>query len=260
MARRVPNGIKSSAMKLAVKEYGKENTKGDVILLHGTGARAEMWEPQIKILVNDGWHCIVPDLRGHGESHEPEEKTNLEVHLNDVMETLADYPIKWPAIFIGHSLGAIISVELAAMHPEKVERILAVSLPGRVPKATVLAFKAFLNVPYSKLRGTALHNSLAWRERTLLETNQFSLGQIMENFQNLDYVSKLPDVKCPIHFAVGRLDPVAPSQHVETMHKKTPGSTLRIIEWAGHNCMDSQAIEFNNWFRQIMNERTIPQD
>lgn len=247
-------------MKLALREYGKGNTKGDVILLHGTGARAEMWDPQIKILIEDGWHCLVPDLRGHGESHEPEETTNLSVHINDVLETLEDYSINWPAIFIGHSLGSIISIELAARHPEKVQSILAVALPGRVPKATVMAFKAFLSMPLKNIKGSAFHKSLAWRERTLLETNQYSLEQIMHNFQDLDYLGKLPEVKCPVHFAVGRLDPVAPCQHVEIMHKSTPGSTLKIIEWAGHNCMDSQPIEFNRWFCDVMSKHALKEN
>jgi pimeloyl-ACP methyl ester carboxylesterase len=115
-----------------------------------------------------------------------------------------------------------------------------------------MAFEVFLSLPIKQIKGTAFHRSLAWRERTLLETNMFSLEHIMHNFKDLDYVTNLPDVKCPIHFAVGRLDPVAPCQHVETMHKNTPGSTLRIIEWAGHNCMDSQPGEFNRWFRESM--------
>ncbi len=241
-------------MKLSVKEFNKEAKRGDVILIHGTGARAEMWSPQIDLLVDRGWRCIVPDLRGHGESHEPGESTDLKVHLSDLLETLSDYQIKWPAIFVGHSLGSIISLELAAEKPELVKKILAVSLPGRVPRVTVSAFKLFLNFPYHAIKDTVIHRSLGWREQVLIDTNHHSLKQVVDHFQDLDYVTALPQVSCHVHFAVGRLDPVAPWKHVETMHKAIHGSTLKVIEWAGHNCMDSQPEEFNRWFLEKMHD------
>lgn len=241
-------------MRLSVKQYGKENKRGDVVLIHGTGARAEMWDPQIRLLTESGWRCFVPDLRGHGESLEPGEKADLSIHVADLLETMKHYELEFPAVFVGHSLGSIISLELAAAHPELVAKILAVSLPGRVPKLTVAAFKVFLSFPYHALKGTAIHKQLAFRERVLLETNHHSLEQIMLNFKDIDYLSTLPKAKCPVHFAVGRLDPVAPWQHVESMHKATAGSTFKLIEWAGHNCMDSQPGDFNRWFREKMEE------
>jgi pimeloyl-ACP methyl ester carboxylesterase len=241
-------------VKLAVKEFGTPGNKGDVVLLHGTGARAEMWTPQIELLVKGGWRCIVPDMRGHGDSPDPGERTDLKAHINDVLETLEAYDIDWPAIFVGHSLGSIISIELAAIRPDMVSKILAVSLPGKVPEITVTAFKAFLGVPYRAIKDTVIHRHLAWRERVLLDTNHYSLSQVLENFAELNYLKGLPSVQCPVHFAVGRLDPVAPCKHVETMHRGLPGSTLQVIEWAGHNCMDSQPESFNRWFMEKMLE------
>ncbi len=239
-------------MKLAIKEFGTGGSKGDVILIHGTGAKAEMWNPQIEMLVKDGWHCIVPDLRGHGESAEPEEKTDLKTHMQDLFETFDDLEIKWPAVWIGHSLGSILSLEVASVQPQLVSKILAVSFPGKVPAVVANAFKVFLNLPYQSLRNTAIHRNLGWRERVLLDTNSYSLGQVVENFHSLDYINNIPKVDCPVHFAVGRFDPVAPSMHVESIHKAMPGSSLQIIEWAGHNPMDSQPIAFNKWFRKTM--------
>ena len=239
-------------LKLAFKEFGAPNPVKNAVLIHGTGARAEMWSPQIELLVNAGWYCLVPDLRGHGESAEPGEQNDLKSHMTDILQTLADCNLTYPAVFVGHSLGSIISLELAAAKPEMVSKILAVSLPGKVPALTVSAFRLFMGFPYRAIKGTFVHRSLGWRERVLLDTNYHSLNQVVQNFADLDYVSALPPVMCPVHFAVGRLDPVAPAIHVETMHKKLPASTLEIIEWAGHNCMDSQPAAFNRWFMSKM--------
>ena len=240
-------------MKLALREFGsRAGSKGTAVLIHGTGARAEMWNPQIKLLCDAGWYCLLPDLRGHGETIEPGESADISVHLQDILDTLCDYDVEYPATFIGHSLGAIISLELAAQKPEMVKKILAVSMPGKVPELTVSAFRALLGWPYHALKDSVIHRNLGWRERVLIDTNHYSLNQVVENFAGLNYVDNVPRVKCPVHFAVGRLDPVAPWHHVETMHKALPGSTLQVIEWAAHNCMDSQPDAFNRWFMDCM--------
>jgi 3-oxoadipate enol-lactonase len=234
-------------MQLVTKIFGEDGGK-DIVLIHGTGARAEMWRRQIDPLVERGYRCIVPDLRGHGESPEPGGRTDLEEHLADMTETLSGLNLHFPAPFAGHSLGSIISVELAARKPEFFSTILAVSMPGKVPKVTTQAFKLLLSTPYEKIRDTALHRNLDWRNRVLLSTDKHALEEIMINFAALNYAERLPEVRCPVHFAVGRLDMVAPLIYVEMMHKILPGSTLKVIEWAGHNCMDSQPEAFNNWF------------
>jgi pimeloyl-ACP methyl ester carboxylesterase len=237
-------------VRLATKIYREPGCRRDIVLLHGTGARAEMWRRQIELLVELGFRCIVPDLRGHGDSVEPGDKADIHAHMNDVVETLAEVNLKSPAIFAGHSLGAIISMHLAESQPELVSRVLAIAMPGRVPHLTRQAFHWFLAGPYHGLRDTGMHRHLDWRTRELVATNKHALEQIVEHFTDINYVDNLPQVKCPVHFAVGRLDPVAPAMYVEQMHKRLPNSTLRVIEWAGHNCMDSQPKAFNRWLME----------
>jgi pimeloyl-ACP methyl ester carboxylesterase len=236
-------------MRLATKIYREPGCRRDIVLLHGTGARAEMWRRQLDVLIELGYRCIVPDLRGHGDSIEPGEKTDIEAHLKDIVDTLRDIDdLRAPATFAGHSLGAIISMHLAERQPQYVSKILAVSMPGRVPRMTREAFHWFLKAgPYQAIRKTGVHKYFDWRTRELIATNPHALEQIIVNFMDLDYATNVPRVECPVHFAVGRLDPVAPWQYCEMMHKALPNSTLKIIEWAGHNPMDSQARVFNEW-------------
>lgn len=234
-------------MRLAAKVVG-DGHAGDVVLIHGTGAKAEMWTPQIRLLEERGYRCIVPDLRGHGESDDPRDTSDIHAHMQDMIETLEYHQVRFPAIFVGHSLGSIISLELAAKKPQFISKILAAAMPGRVPALTVLTFKAFLGGPFQAIKSVGLHKNLAWRERVLMDTDHHSLKQIVDNFADLNYVDNVPAVTCPVHFVVGRLDPIAPVKHVEVMHKLLPNSSLEVIEWAGHNCMDSQPEPFNRWF------------
>jgi pimeloyl-ACP methyl ester carboxylesterase len=244
-------------MKLAIHLYNPPQglpARRDMVLIHGTGAKAEMWRGQIDQLVDRGYRCIVPDLRGHGASREPLGSADLESHLEDMLETLAAVPVRFPVSMAGHSLGSIIALELAARRPELVCNILAVSMPARVPRLTTAAFRWLLGRPYHIIRRSGVHRSLGWRERVLIETNHHALSQIATHFADLDYIESPPRVNCPVHFAVGRFDPVAPCGYLQRLHHALPGSTMTIIEWAGHNCMDSQPKAFNRWFFQALED------
>ncbi|HEY9788004.1 MAG TPA: alpha/beta hydrolase [Candidatus Obscuribacterales bacterium] len=230
------------------------STLPDIVLLHGTGSSGDMWLRQIEFLSRRGHRCFVIDLRGHGQSDEPGHKTDIETHLADVLETLKQTDVRHPAVFVGHSLGSIISLVIAERRPEMVARVFAAAMPGRIFKPMVHGFRWFLDVPYTKLRGTEFHAKLAWRERTLLNTPRHTLEQIVDNFADLNFVDRPLKVTCPVHFSVGRFDPVAPCFFVEKMHKSLPKSTLKIYEWSGHNFMDLQHESFNRWLDEHLRE------
>lgn len=219
----------------------------DMVFIHGTGSGGLMWTRQVEHFAARGHRCYVLDLRGHGDSAEPGEWTDLEVHLKDVTETLESSDIKFPAIFVGHSLGSILSISLCERRPEWFQQIFAAALPGRVLKPMTHAFNWALKHSFPRLRNTAWHEKMAWREKTLLNTPVHTLEQIVANFAELNFLDREINVKCPLHFSVGRFDPVAPCLFVERIHKTVPGSTLKIFEWSGHNFMDLQYESFSQW-------------
>lgn len=222
----------------------------DMVFIHGTGSGGLMWTKQVEYFQARGHRCYVVDLRGHGKSEEPGEMTDLEVHLSDVVETLESSDIKFPAIFVGHSLGSILSISLCERRPEWFEQIFAAALPGRVLKPMTHAFNWALKHSFPRLRNSGWHERMAWRERTLLNTPVHTLEQIVANFAEVNFVDRDIKVQCPVHFSVGRFDPVAPFFFVVRIHKSLPGSTLRIFEWSGHNFMDLQYESFSQWIEE----------
>jgi pimeloyl-ACP methyl ester carboxylesterase len=242
------------AMTAAEPDGADGTTKPDVIFIHGTGSNSEMWQPQVDALKVRGYRSFLLDLRGHGATHEPKEPTGIDVHILDVLDTIENSEIKFPAIFVGHSLGAIISLVLAEQRPELFKQIFAVAMPGKILGPVVSGFEVILKLPYERLRGTQIHRKLPWRPRTLISTDRYTMGEIVRNFKNLDYVSRPFKIDCPVHFSAGRFDPVAPLMYVIQMHEALPHSTLKIFEMAGHNFMDQQPIEFNKWLLQYLSE------
>ena len=50
-----------------VREFNPEQAES-ILFLHGGGVGGWMWEKQVEALSN--YHCIIPDLPGHGGSRE----------------------------------------------------------------------------------------------------------------------------------------------------------------------------------------------
>jgi pimeloyl-ACP methyl ester carboxylesterase len=237
-------------MKLAVKmvaDSGQSPEKPDFVFLHGTGSNSHMWDKQVDYLNKLGHRCFLVDLRGHGETPERFEKTDLLVHEEDVIETLGESAVRFPAYFVGHSLGAILAFTIARKKPEWVKAIFAASLPGRVLPPLPVFLKMFVRGPKQLICKTGIHRNFAWRERTLFEMDPHTLNQIALNFGTIDLLNEKFGVSCPVHFAAGRFDPVALYWHVLHMHKNLPGSTLITFPWGGHNFMDADSDKFNKW-------------
>jgi len=234
-------------VKLSVRVEGSSNGNVDVVLIHGTGSSSGMWDRQVEMLNQNGYRCYLIDLRGHGATHEPEEPTNLKVHVEDVLETLHHAGIEFPAAFLGHSLGSLISLNIAQTRPDLADNLLLAALPGKVDAPIAAAFRMFLNGPFSKVKGSKFHEKMAWRERTLFNTPVYSLSQIVENFHNVDLFADPFTLECPVHLSAGRFDPVARFEQVVKMHKALPHSTLKVFDLAGHNFMDYNTHSFNHW-------------
>jgi pimeloyl-ACP methyl ester carboxylesterase len=239
-------------MQLALRKAVSNNRPNgsilpDIIFLHGTGSNSKMWDAQVEFFSQHSYRCFLVDWRGHGATPEPFESTDLRRHITDLVETISTSDIRFPAYFVGHSLGAIASVTLAQRQPKLFAGIFALSLPAKVLSPTVQCFRVFINGPMQIMKMSGLHRLLAWRERTLIEMNPFTLKEIADNFATVDFLSQRITLRCPIYFANGRFDLVAPLWWTQKLQKMLPGSTLRIFEWAGHNFMDVRPDEVNRW-------------
>lgn len=97
-----------------VREFNPEQAES-ILFLHGGGVGGWMWEKQVEALSN--YHCIIPDLPGHGGSREIRGFT-----IKNCAEALANLIAKAghenKAHVVGHSLGAQILVQLLADYPE----------------------------------------------------------------------------------------------------------------------------------------------
>jgi pimeloyl-ACP methyl ester carboxylesterase len=94
-----------------------------VILLHGGLANANYWGHQVRALQRH-YQVIVMDSRGHGRSSRNQEPYGYDLMASDVVALLDHLRIRKAAI-VGWSDGAIIGLDIAMKHPERVSRLFA---------------------------------------------------------------------------------------------------------------------------------------
>jgi pimeloyl-ACP methyl ester carboxylesterase len=100
-----------------------------VLLLHGFPDSWALWRHQIPALVQAGHRVIAPDLRGFGESDRPEgvQAYGMELLVGDVLGILGALGVERASV-VGHDWGAALGWALAALAPERVQRLAVLSV------------------------------------------------------------------------------------------------------------------------------------
>ena len=118
--------INGDGVELAVLDEG-EGTP--VLLLHGFPDSAQLWRHQVPTLTNAGFRVVAPDLRGFGESDKPADVDAYRIHhsVADMTAVLDALDIE-KAHVVGHDWGAGVAWAMALMAPERVEKLVVLSV------------------------------------------------------------------------------------------------------------------------------------
>jgi len=98
-------------------QYTVMGTGRPLVLVHGFGASIGHWRKNIPVLANAGYRVFAVDLLGFGGS----EKAPINYSMDVWVELLKDFwleNIQESAVFVGNSIGALISLIVIAQYPE----------------------------------------------------------------------------------------------------------------------------------------------
>jgi pimeloyl-ACP methyl ester carboxylesterase len=125
-----PTLIQVNGVELEVFEAGRENAGKPVVLCHGWPEHAFSWHHQMRALAAAGYHVIVPNQRGYGNSSRPAEVTAYDIeHLTGDLVALLDHLGYADATFVGHDWGAMVVWGMTLLHPNRVNKVINLSLP-----------------------------------------------------------------------------------------------------------------------------------
>lgn len=134
-----------------------ERDRPTALFIHGAGHDHSVWALQSRYFAHHGWNVIVPDLPGHGRSSGPALES-IEDLANWIIALAHKLDVEHPLV-VGHSMGALIALQVAATAPELVSRLAMVGVVVPMPVAPAL-----------------LESTLSNREKAHVLINQWSFA------------------------------------------------------------------------------------
>ncbi|MDF0554761.1 alpha/beta fold hydrolase [Kamptonema sp. UHCC 0994] len=98
-------------------QYTVRGTGRPLVLIHGFGASIGHWRNNIPTIADGGYRVFAIDLLGFGASDKPNLDYSLELWQEMVKDFWAEH-IQEPTVFVGNSIGALLSLMIVANHPE----------------------------------------------------------------------------------------------------------------------------------------------
>ncbi len=199
--------------------------RGTVILLHGYGVAQFSMAPWAIRLAEDGWRCVLLDLRGHGHStgkrvYFTVEDTN---DLGQLLETLTqDKELVQPVSLMGESYGAVLALRMKTVDPQ-IQSVVAIAPYASLSNAVINIREQYCDlVP-------------KWMVKSGVKKLPALLKIQPNEFDTTTVLSRKP-VRALI--IAGSEDYIAPPSEVEKVYKlAAPGSELIVVPDATHEAL-----------------------
>lgn len=216
-----------------------------VLFIHGIGHSGAAWD-EVVAKLPDNLHIITIDLLGFGKSPRPTWAVyDAKTQTRSVLATFLKLRIKGPVILAGHSLGALVAVEIAKRYPILVDSLILFSPPFYradnnshrfIPSADKMRREIYYlvkNHPEQLMRIASLAIKLGLLNKSFSLTEQDApiymnaFEASILNQTSLEDAINLPRI--PIHIVYGRLDPVIRPRNLRYLAKKNQNVQLRPV-------------------------------
>lgn len=212
-----------------------------IVLLHGVGLRAEAWNRQIDALSGQ-YHVIALDMPGHGGSAVRQNMTGVSDYGDAVLAAF-----EGPALIVGHSMGAMIALDLAARAPQRVQGVVALNA---IFERSSAAAEAVQNRA-AELDGVTVADPTGALDRWFgpemsddREACRHWLCSVTPSGYKAAYTvfahdpgprrEALSALECPALFVTGALEPNSTPAMSEAMAALTPKGRAMIVPDAAH--------------------------
>lgn len=222
------------------------------IFIHGAANDHSVWSLQSRYFAFHGWNVLALDLPGHGQSEGPACTTigDYSTWVAAFMDAMA---VK-TAVVIGHSMGSLTALELAARRPDLVRKLALVgtAVPMAVGDALIDAARddedkaRRMIVEWSFAPVSHLGNNHAV-PGTWLPGNSLALMRRMAKgvlYNDLAAckayqagMSAAAEVEAPTLLVVGEFDLMTPPKATHLVVNEFGNANVEIIRNAGHNMM-----------------------
>jgi pimeloyl-ACP methyl ester carboxylesterase len=227
----------------AIIHYEVTGSGPPLLLIAGTASDNASWGPLLPLL--SGRQLIMPDNRGSGRT-ESEGPIDIDQIVEDTV-ALLDHLGFPEADIVGHSLGGMIGLRLAACYPDRVRRLVTLT-SGNVPGAKERALfgdmeRHYFTMPpedwfrllFQWLFSTPFFVDEANIAAAAAASTAYPYRQSPENFARqvkaFDRMAAedLRQIRCPVLAVAGSLDLLVPTAAVTAGHKGVRNLTLTTL-------------------------------
>ena len=216
------------------------NARWRFVWAHGWGQNRSALRALAESLSQHGTHTFI-DFPGFGDSPAPDAAWTTAEYADLSARFIAEHPAAEPTVWVGHSFGCRVGLQLAARHPEAVSRlflIAAAGLPRRRSaierlrfKSRVYGYKALKQV--APLAGIS-REKLRERFGSADYRNAGAMRDILVNVVNEDLSDVASRIKCPVHLVYGTQDTETPPEIGRRLAKLIPNAELTELEGLDH--------------------------
>lgn len=222
--------------------------RGDPILfVHGFPLSGEMWHGVAERLAGR-WMCVMPNLRGHGESEATEEMT-IGRYADDLAAVQQEVCGGRPAVVVGLSMGGIITFDFFRRHRERVRALGLVCTRANAESAEGIARREAMAqaalregsraVAYMMI-GNAFgpkvdpkvreywHGIMCRTSPVGVAAAARAMGSRPDSFETLARID------CPTLVVAGEDDSLTPAEGLRAIHEGIRGSEYHVISESGH--------------------------
>jgi len=199
--------------------------RGTVILLHGYGLAQFSMVPWAFRLAQEGWRCVLVDLRGHGKSSGRQIYFGVKEtgDMSQLLDALArDKELAGPVSVVGDSYGAALALRWKTVEP-RVQAVVAIA-------------------PYASLSNAVLnicHEYAGWMPKALVKSGLNKLPSVLQiPASEFDITTVLRRKPVAALFVAGAEDRIAPVKDVEQLFALAlPGSKFIVVPDATHETL-----------------------
>jgi len=279
---RIPQAFFFYPQKFSVAGLGinfVEVGKGPPMLfLHGLGGSWKDWAANLPFF-HASYRTIAIDFPGFGDSDKPERDYSIDWLTAIVDKFLQEWKLD-QTVVVGHSMGALVAINLAAQVDSRVKNLVLVDAVGIGDKADFLSYALTKKIMGPESRFETFEGLLREEFKTMVEnfikrqkpktSKEFFQSipkspftgkpllpmtpavQMSASIIDFDPHPQLAAIRQPTLILWGAKDPIAPPQDAPYLKTKIPHATLKVLDKSGHSPMQEQPELFNQEVQKFL--------